>query len=584
MSKGGPFSVVGALRPNRHYFNLSHTYSYTCSPGQIIPVLMQDCLPGDRFRIGNSVVVRTQPLVAPLMQQVTMRIEYFFCPNRLCWDQWNDFISGGKDGTFATTPPPFSGSTAYNLYAVGTLADYFGLPVGVSIAGQDCPDALAQIAYNKIWNEYYRDEDLQSERSIYATTIAQRSWRKDYFTSARLSQQRGIAPAIPMPSIEVVSDDFRDMMFPVTLQDPIENPDYTPYSTSSSSNDSSVSKMMQMDKSSLDFVNLGPLARANLAHTTEATWNGFSGTFDSLSAVDGHRGKPVVDRYRAISAGTPPTINSFDLGHAVDLSSLKTSARGIGFDVADFRKLFQVQKFLERNQRAGVRASEFLLAHFGIAPRDAVLQRPEYIGSCRFDVSVSEVLQTSQSTTGADGSPQGRLAGRGLGVCKDHVATYTCSEHGWLVGLATIMPSNMYDSQGVHKKFTRRSRYDYFFPEFAHLSEQPIKRKEIFASSVHADNEEIFGYQPIFQEYRHNRSMVVGELRPAGGSLPGWTVARSFASAPELNSEFITMDSGCMDSVFAVNNTAGFIVSFGNQLDSWRPIPVLGEPGLVDHF
>ena len=252
----------------------------------------------------------------------------------------------------------------------------------------------------------------------------------------------------------------------------------------------------------------------------------------------------------------------------VDLSSAST------FNVADLRLAFQIQKWMERNARAGARYTESLRAHFGVSPRDDRLQRPEYIGGSKTPVIVSEVLQTS-STDGT--SPQGNMAGHGISVSSTFCGKYRATEHGLIMGILSIMPRTMYQ-QGMDRQFLRRSRYDFYYPEFANLSEQAILNCEIYATATEATNKSIFGYQGRYDEMRTKRNMVCGQMRD---TFDYWHLGRIFSTAPALNSTFLL----CVPDkrIFAAPSEPGFIVQFANLIKAWRPMPIQSDPGLIDH-
>lgn len=558
MSKGGPFNTVAGLKPRRHFFNLSHSKLFTLKCGELFPVLHMEVLPGDKFKIGNSIVIRMQPLYTPILQSLKVYTEYFFVPNRLLWEDWENFITGGKTGEWYGNIPRWNNNAMGSsiTFSKDSLADAVGLPIGVAIPAAHVPNGLMQRAYNLIWNEYYRDETIDSEMPLNTNLLLKRRWKKDYFTSALPFQQRGTAPGLTFNGY--VSMSFNDS-FPVRY-----------------GSDLSVQNLTLGNYSS-DIYDFEAGSYPSSSDDPSRSYRGL--TVHQNSPTVNLTGKYVTTHTKSQADAT----GSISYPHQVSVGGLaQITNSSLGFDVSDLRKMVQIQKFLERNARAGYRLNEFLLAHFGLSPRDSVLQRPEYIGGSRSNVVVSEVLQTSQSTEGDDGSPQGNLAGRGISVSSEYISTYTFSEHGYLIGLCSIMPSNLYDSQGIGKEWLRRTRYDFYFPEFAHLSEQPIKTVEIFASHSGVTNETIFGYQPIYTEYRHMRSKVVRDFR-VGQALDSWTMARSFVSAPTLSSEFLECDPP-IDRVVAVNTFAPFMVNFGNIIKAFRPIPVLGEPGLVDHF
>ena len=424
MSERNVYSHVGGLFPGRTAFDLSYEKKFTCDMAQLIPVMCDEVVPGDIFQIGAQAVIRFQPLVAPILHEVNMYVHYFFVPYRLLWDDWEDFISGGVNGTFTDPIPEWEPTNT----TVGSLWDFFGFPTGVDPDGA-YPIDFPRRAYNFIWNEYYRDETLQTEVLLTNETILNRDWEKDYFTSSLPWQQRGVAPALPISGITHA---------------------------------------------------LWPDSKIQSSGTTLAT-----------PYVSGTTG----DGKLYINNGDPDylaNLRAFFASNSVDLSSAST------FDIADLRLAFQIQKWMERNARAGARYTEFLRSHFGVAPRDERLQRPEYIGGCKSPVIISEVLQTSSTDAT---SAQGNLAGHGLTVANQYCGKYHAEEFGLIMGIMSVMPRSAY-SQGIDRQWLRRTKYDFYFPEFANLSEQAIINAEIYATGVLADNQNIFGYQGRYDEMR----------------------------------------------------------------------------------
>lgn len=590
VNKGGPFTVVGGLRPKRHFFNLSHSKLMDCDFGKLYPIVHEEMLPHDKAKIGNNIVIRSQPLFAPILQNIKVYVEYFFVPTRLLWDNWQTFITGDEDGEFSGQPPLWNGLTASSItFSVGELADYCGLPVGVAIPREDAPNGFVQIAYNMIFNEFYRDENIDDEVVETNNALLYRRRKKDYFTSALPFQQRGSAPAFAWDvggSADVLATNLAHATVRYDLPDVFNFPYYSAESVSGNMSRRSVSyKSNDPGDSNIYIDPAVGVGTQNSGVTETQVALTYNATKDQ-PVIEGVLANPSVsgESLRYLKRGY---YANFQNGSKIGTASFPNAT--VGFNVSELRTLVQIQKFMERNARAGVsRLNEFLLAHFGVAPQDSVLQRPEYIGGLRGDVVASEVLQTSESGT----SPQGNLAGRGVGILSDYVGTYTASEHGYLIGLLSIMPVELYDSQGIGKEWTRRNRYDYYFPEFAHLSEQPILNRELFVTSDHSkivDDVEVgnigtFGFSGIYNEYRHKRSMVTGLFR-VGQSFDHWTLARSFSQTPKLNSTFLRADYASEAyRVFAVNSVAPFFVHCGNSLKMIRPIPVLAEPGFVDHF
>lgn len=492
MSNTKMFSRVAGLHPGMSVFDLSYTKLLTCDMGQLIPVMCDEVVPGDIFKIGNQSVIRMQPLVAPVLHEINAYVHYFFVPYRLLWSEWEDFITGGSTGNNASTLPLWQPVTTTVLHE-GSLWDYFGFNVDVIPTASSYPMLFPKNAYNLIYNEYYRDENLQPEVDL--TTqhyVLKRNWEKDYFTSSLPWQQRGIAPALPISGIG------------------------------------------------------------------HAVWPGTaSGTAIPMQTVFAGSYKPY----------DYPT-KTFLENNTIDLSTATT------FNVADLRLAFQIQKWMERNARAGARYTESLQAHFGVSPRDERLQRPEYIGGSKTPVIVSEVLQTSSTDAT---SPQGNMAGHGVSVASTFCGKYRATEHGLIMGILSIMPRSMYQ-QGHDRQWLRRSRYDFYFPEFANLSEQAITKAEIYASDTESDNKTIFGYQGRYDEMRTKRNMVCGQMRSI---FDYWHLGRIFSAVPSLNSDFITCNPD--KRIFAAPTEPGFIVQFANLIKAWRPMPIQSDPGLIDH-
>ncbi len=552
------FSTVLGNNVGRSVFDLSHVKRFDCDMGQLIPSLFLECVPGDTFKIGVEAVTRFQPLVAPILDSVDMTIHYFFVPTRLLMNEdkdWETFLSGGKDGndTSVSIPlwdfcysngassnssspnNPFSNEVPVGKYS---LWDYFGLPVPSNSSGsfgirdQNKVFAFPQRAYNLIWNEYYRDENVCSEVSHGNSTVLYRAWKKDYFTSSLPWRQRGVAPALPIVGNA-----------PVTFSSPVSD----------------------MELQAL-------YGKRTPDNTTFE--GGITGAFSSANTLQAY----IQSRDLTFTNQNSAIVNTLRLKH--NLSATADLTAGSTFDVATLREAFQIQRWLELNARGGVRYTEFLKSHFGIAPRDEVLQRPEYIGGTKSSVVVSEVLQTSAS---ADGStPQGHLAGHGLGAVSDYVCTYTAKEFGYIVGIASWMPKPSYQ-QGVNRMFSRNTRYDFYFPEFAHLSEQAVTRGELFATGTATDTE-IFGYQSAYNEMRYMPSVNAGGMRD---TFKYWHLGRIFTSQPTLNPGFLTTNSaysgGIRKDIFASQSEPGLLVQIGNLIKAIRPMPVYGTPGLIDH-
>lgn len=496
------YKRVGNVNPRRSFFDLSYEKLFTCDMGQLIPVMCDEVVPGDFFKIGNQALVRFQPLVAPVMHEINMYVHYFFVPYRLLWDDWEEFISGGVSGDETPAIPTWDPT----FYSANSLWDYLGFPPSVKPTGA-FPLAFPRQAYVKIFNDYYRDENLQAEVADSYEYIINRYWQKDYFTSALEHQQRGTAPALP------------------------------------------------------------------ISGSTAAVWADSAFNPSTAGITDGgpvfHSGG-VDTEMHLTNAQAKSNAKAFMNGNTVDLSSATT------FDIADLRLAFQIQRWMERNNRAGVRYTEFLKAHFGVSPRDERLQRAEYIGGSKSPVIVSEVLQTSETDT----TPQGNLAGHGITVSSAYCGKYHVKEYGLIMGIMSVMPKPAY-SQGIDRQWLRRTKYDFYFPEFANLSEQAIENVELCAKNGDAThNTGIFGYQGRYDEMRTKNNMYCAGMR---STYDYWHLGRVFdpANPPALNTTFITCTP--RKDIFAAPSEPGLIINFGNTIHAFRPMPIMAEPGLIDH-
>ena len=300
-----------------------------------------------------------------------------------------------------------------------------------------------------------------------------------------------------------------------------------------------------------------------ISGTTHAVWGAVqaSGTYNVTPA--GVFQTSVPPNYRPKDADTKGLLEA----NTIDLSSATT------FNVADLRLVFQIQKWLERNARSGVRYTEFLRSHFGVSPRDDRLQRPEYVGGSKSPIIISEVLQTSETST----SPQGNMAGHGISASSTYCGKYRATEYGVMMGIMSIMPRSMYQ-QGINRQWMRKTKYDYYFPEFANLSEQAVKNYELYVSGDNTADDLIFGYQGRYDEMRTKQNMVCGQMR---NTFSYWHLGRIFSSQPALNSSFIT----CVPrkDIFAAPSEPGLIVQIANLIKAWRPMPIQSNPGLIDH-
>lgn len=511
MKRGNIFKNVLSSNPSSNVFDLSHDVKLSFNMGDLVPVSIMDCVPGDKFNITTEQMLRFAPMVAPIMHKVDITVHFFFVPNRILWPNWEKFITGGN-GTETLPSPPvldFNVSQA----AEGSLGDYLGLPTGGII--QDV-SALPFAAYLKIYNDYYRDQNLipdlpvtlvdgdnSSNGSLYA--LRKRAWEHDYFTSALPFAQKGPAVTMPLGTTAplIYNDEFNT-----------------------------------------------------------AVWNGSGGPVAATQNLQA-QGSTFEPTNLIDAAGNARRID-VSLSHEVDLSDATAAT------VNDLRRAFRLQEWLEKNARGGTRYIEQMLVHFGVKSSDARLQRPEYLGGNKNPVVISEVLQTAE---GVD-TPQGNMAGHGIGIGQSKAITYRCEEHGYIMGIMSVMPKTAYQ-QGIPKHFLRKSRTEYYWPTFAHLGEQPILNKELYNNEADGLNNGVFGYTPRYSEYKYVNSRVAGDFR---SDLSFWHMGRIFSTRPALNANFIT--SNPTHRIFAVEEPTDQKIwaHVYNRVRAVRKMPLFGTP------
>lgn len=551
------FTRVKTPKPPVNKFDLSHDKMLTAQMGKLYPVLCQEMVPGDRFRVQSDMMCRTVPLVSPAFGSLKAYIHYFFVPNRLLWSNWEDFITGGEDGTDRPVPPYITYSDfirdIHNFYGAssnigsGLLGDYFGLPISSSFETVNLtPISLLPFrAYALIWNEYYRDQNVDKEIDIefevggriplgsssssvyifdYHRSLRSRRWLKDYFTSALPTPQRG-----------------PDVMLPIQGQANVQlDPDWQ--ATAAGSRTTPIFRDLDYQASGAELTQPGMLYGSTSGGQTRYSFG--------ADKPDGLAHHLVYDPNGSLSA---------DLASATAVT------------INDLRRAIALQKFYEISARAGSRYKEMIMGHFHVTPSDARLDRPEYLGGGVSTINITEVPQTSAT---GDTSPQGNLAGKGFGIGRSNRSSFFAEEHGWLIGILSIIPDAVY-FQGVNKMWNRLNQEDYYWPSFAHLGEQPIQKSELVCDPAENSWSKLFGYAPRYAEYKYSPNTIHGEFRT---TLANWTFARKL-SAGNLNSDFLSVPD--INNPFAVqDNSDKYLIWISHRIDALRPMPYYGTPSI----
>lgn len=530
------FSKVPATDIPRSVFDRSHNVKTTMNSGYLVPFYVDEVLPGDSFKANCSVFARLATPIVPIMDNLYLETFFFFVPTRLLWDHWQAF-NGEQENPDDSTDylvPTVSGTNVQSE----TLWDYFGLPTHVSNALQ--VSALPFRAYNLIFNEWFRDENLvdsvpfqkgDGPDQLTNYVVLRRGKRHDYFTSCLPWPQKG-------PGVEISLGGSVPVDGSITI--PV--------------NSLSVNKV----KTARDTSNL---VLRNFSSASEDDRGYLSMSSDLTTSGN----------VSLIGPGSPATITG--VGLTADLSAATP------ISINDLRQAFQLQRLYERDARGGTRYTEILRAHFGVVSPDARLQRPEYLGGSSSRVNINPVVQNSETT---DVTPQGNLAA--FGVCGDvfHGFTKSFVEHGYIIGLMNVRADLTYQ-QGLNRMWSRRGRFDFYWPALSHLGEQAVLNKEIYAQGTAVDDE-VFGYQERFAEYRYYPNQITGKFRSSDPqSLDVWHLAQDFDALPTLSTDFIS-DNPPVERVVAVMNEPQFLIDTWMSLKCARPMPVYAVPGLIDHF
>ena len=542
---------------SRSRFDRTSTVKTSFNVGDLVPFYVDEVLPGDTFDVSTAKVVRMQPMVAPPMDDLFLDTYYFFVPNRLVWEHWTNLM--GENDTTSWYPTvdysvPQLISPQNGGWNIGTIADYFGIPTGVPGLHVN---ALPFRAYAKVVNDWFRDENIV-DPAVLTTgdTTTQGSngdglanYEKggkpfvaaklhDYFSSCLPSPQKGNPVTVPVANVSV----------------PIDIPVTTSTQVLSDLGTNTPAMVLQN----------GPMVLSNNGYLSVA-----GSTVSLKQDVD-------VDPIRTISGTDEPLmpVNLRAIGNAV--------GSGFATSINELRMAFQMQKLLERDARGGTRYIEMIKSHFGVTSPDARLQRSEYLGGNRIRINVNQIVQQSATTTGS--TPQGNPVG--LSVTHDNADSFTRSftEHGFVIGLMVARYPHTYQ-QGLERFWSRKSRFDYYFPVFANIGEMAVLNKELYATGTDNDNK-AFGYQEAWADYRYKPSRVTGEMRSsATKSLDVWHFADYYNKLPTLSPDWIKEDKNNVDRVLAVSskvsNQLWADIVINNRTS--RPMPLYSVPGLIDH-
>lgn len=512
------FSRVPQADIQRSTFNRSHGLKTTFDAGYLVPIFVDEVVPGDSFNLKAHGFGRLATPIYPVMDNLYVETFFFFVPNRLIWDNWEKF-NGAQDNPGDSTSylvPQLTLGSGVSISG-DSLFDYMGLPTGVNgIAFNN----LHGRGYNLIYNEWFRDENLQNSvvvgkgdgpDDIADYTLLKRGKRHDYFTSCLPWPQKGAAVQLPLGT-------------------------------------------------------QAPIVGENMPFNNVASGNNLVNVRDSGGVLRG----------LGATSGSVVGVNYGGYGTGELIADLSTATAAT---INQLREAFQIQRLYERDARGGTRYTEILQSHFGVTSPDARLQRPEYLGGGKTPVSMQPIPQTSSTDAT---SPQGNLSAMGTVGVQGHGFSKSFVEHGVIIGMACVFADLTYQ-QGMNRMWSRRDRWDFYWPALAHLGEQAVLNQEIYTQGT-SDDLNVFGYQERYAEFRYKPSQITGKMRSnASGSLDVWHLSQDFSSLPVLNASFIE-ENPPIDRVVALPSEPDLLFDWYFDMKCTRPMPTYSVPGLIDHF